>query len=544
MESHLKQEKYSFGMMRNWMQDNFKKNKSIEKFIKVNRELTSDFHGKSKNSKQIALLELHVSLISYIIYSFICREKLTKGIQIIGYNPLKNKKFRFNFTFYFFSRAKIDNGIFRPFRILNAVGISKFIQPKNTRKYRLLALEILEEVKQNNKKFLLDLKVEEIRIGDLFYDWHLRERSLDTVNIRSLDFEQDFVHFVSNFYWWLNYFKSKQIESVFVSHTVYFQAVPARIGLELGSKVYLVGNDRIYKLRPDRKWSDIEFLDYQPNSETQFGYKIDLTRSRLEINKLRNGERITAAHVYASGFVGNSLEKVIETRENVNILIACHCFSDAPHVYGDMLFEDFREWLNFIGKLSNATNFHFYAKAHPNFSESDKLHYANFLKDYSRIKEIPSTFSNLELFRQGINVVLTIYGTIAFEAAYEGILVVNASLNTPHVNYSFSISPESVEEYRETILNLENIMLNWKINPLDVEHFFDLHHLRKSNNLLFGEHYRNFYESIGGYAKQFSNPRVYDFWLENRYSDYSMRFEKIIHNFLNSDLYFPEEKMI
>ena len=528
-------------MIRHWVQNNLKKNKSIEKFIEVNRESTTDFYGKSKNSKQIALLELHVSLISYIIYSVICRQKLAENIEIIGYNPLKNKKFKSNFTFYFFSRVKIDNGIFRPFRILNAVGVSKFIQPTNTKKYGFLALGILELVKQNNKKFLLDLKVEGIRIGDLFYDWHLRERSLDTVNVRSLAFEKDFVHFVSNFYWWLNYFNSEKIESVFVSHTVYQQAVPARIGIELGSKVYLVGNDRIYKLRPDRKWSDIEFLDYQPNSEAQFGYKIDLNRSRVEINKLRNGQRITAAHVYASGFVGTSLEKVIETRENINILIACHCFSDAPHAYGDMLFEDFREWLNFIGELSNATEFHFYAKAHPYFSESDKLHYQKFLKDYPRIKEIPSTFSNLELFKQGINVVLTMNGTIAFEAAYEGILVVNASLNCPHVNYSFSISPESVEEYRKTILNLENIMSKWEINLLEVEHFFDLHHLRKNKNLLFGEDYRHFYESIGGFTEQFTNPKVYDFWLENRQSNNSMRLEKIIHNFLNSDSYFPEE---
>jgi hypothetical protein len=399
-------------------------------------------------------------------------------------------------------------------------------------------------VKRNDKKFLLDLKIEEIRIGDLFYDWHLRERLLDTVNVRSLDFEKDFVYFISNFYWWLNYFNSEQIESVFVSHTVYQQAVPARIGIGLGAKVYLVGNDRIYQLRPDREWSDIEFLDYQPNSEAQFGYKIDLNRSRSEINQLRSGKRTNAAHVYASGFVGNSHEKVVETRGHINILIACHCFSDAPHVYGDMLFEDFREWLNFIGELSGATSYDFYAKAHPFFSESDKLHFQNFLEDYPNIKQVPSTFSNLELFGQGINVVLTMHGTIAFEAAYEGILVVNASLNSPHVNYNFSISPKSEEEFRDTILDLENIMLKWEINPFEVEHFFDLHHLRKNKNLLFGGDVHHFYESIGGFTEQFTNPRVYDFWLENRHSDNSAKLERIIYNFLSSDSYFPEEEVI
>lgn len=532
---------YTLGVIRNWTRNNLKKNGSIEKFIEVNRGLATGIHEQSINSKQIALLELHVSLISYIIYSLICRHKLSENIKIIGYNPLKSKKFKFNFTFYFFSRVRIDNGIFRPFRILNAIGITRFIQPTNTKKYRFLALGILEVVKQNDKKFLLDLKIEGIRIGDLFYDWHLRERLLDTVNVISLDFEKDFVFFISNFYWWLNYFNTEQVESVFVSHTVYQQAVPARIGLALGAEVYLVGNDRIYKLRQDRKWSDIEFLDYQPNSEIQFGYKIDLQRARDEINQLRSGQRITAAHVYASGFVGDSNEKIVDNRNHINILIACHCFSDAPHAYGDMLFEDFRVWLDFIGKLSESTDYNFFAKAHPYFSESDRFHYQNYLKEYPNIKEVPSTFSNLELFRQGINVVLTMHGTIAFEAAYEGILVINASLNSPHVNYNFSISPKSVEEYRDTILDLKNLILKWEINPFEVEHFFDLHHLRKNQNILFGENYREFYEGIGGFTEQFTNPRVYDFWLSDKNSGNSKRLEKVIRNFLNSDSYCLEQ---
>ena len=522
-----------------WFRKNIYRNTSIERFVKFNSTLVSK--TDSNHAEKIALFELHVSMTTYLLYSFICQFKRKSNIKLIGYRPIRNRRKMENFAFFIFSKFNLDNGVFRPFRILRSMKICKFIQPRNMGKYKSLATQVLNQINKDDKENLLNLELNGIRIGDILYDWHLREHSLDTVDFNSSDFENDFQIFVCSFYWWCDYFEGNRVDSVFVSHTVYQQAITVRIGLYFGVDVFLVGNDRLYHLNNDKKWSDIEFLDYEPNSAEQFGYQVDLNRAKLELKKLRSGNGTTAAHAYASGYIGEEVKNIIKDEKAINILIACHCFSDAPHANGDMLFPDFREWLNFIGKLSIKTSYHFYAKAHPYFWESDKLHYKDFLDKNPNIIEVSSSFSNLELFRQGINVVLTIHGTIAFEAAYEGILVINASLNSPHVNYNFSLSPSSITEFRDIILNLPNIIPSWKVNTEEVEHFFDLHHLRRNRNILFLENTKVLYNDIGGYDQQFTNPKVFDIWLNNFSEFESEMLAKRIENFLMSDSYFLHE---
>jgi hypothetical protein len=504
---------YNLEMFTSWIHKNIVRDKSVERFIKYNffRPLQTNLIQSNK----VALFELNISMPTYILYSLICQIKRESGINLIGYNPIKYREKLSNFSFYFFSKCRVDNGVLRPFRILKSMGVSKFIQPSKMGKFELLANQQLNQFVNGDKTSLLNLELNGIRIGDIFYDWYLRKNLLDTVDFNETNFEDDFQFFACAFYWWHEYFESNEVDSVFLSHTVYQQALLVRIGLHFGVDVFLVGNDRLYHLNSDKKWSDIEFLEYEPKSIKQFGYKIDLERSKAEIKKLRNGKGTTAAHAYASGYDGMTIANIIRNKNSINILIACHCFSDAPHAAGDMLFPDFREWLNYIGLISSKTSFNFYAKAHPHFWDSDKLHFRSFLDEYPNIHEIPSTYSNLELFRQGINVVLTIHGTIAFEAAYEGILVINASLNSPHVNYSFSLSPRSIDEYERVLFDIPRILRSWTVNPAEVEHFFDLHHLRRNQNVIFGEEGSNFYRNIGGYIEQFTNTKVFDEWIEN-----------------------------
>ena len=54
-------------------------------------------------------------------------------------------------------------------------------------------------------------------------------------------------------------------------------------------------------------------------------------------------------------------KRLIKKNDNVKILIAPHDFFDAVHIYGETLFEDFYEWLNFLGQFSK-TNYDWYIK--------------------------------------------------------------------------------------------------------------------------------------------------------------------------------------
>ena len=521
----------------NWVRCNLIRDRFVEQFIKENKSKSSQFLRTSHNSKRIALFESNHAYSTHILYSLICRVKLEGKIKLIAYRALRYKKFKDSVSFTLFSKIRLDNAINRPYRILKSMGVTEFIQPKGLGRYKSKATGDYMNTLSKDKNEILNLVIDEIRVGDIFYDWYLRESLQDTLDVNEKEFKFNFIFFMCNFYWWLEYMKKNQIDSVYISHSCSDLALPARIGIKAGASAYVAAWGKMHKIDKSKLFSDLEFMDYNPKSDEQFGYEINLQNSRHLLNKAKTGDIVIDAHVLGSGYNGKHYNEVVEDKNDFNILIAAHCFSDPPHSYGDMLFPDFTEWLNFIGEVSVATNFKFYAKGHPAFWESDKLHFEKFLGKFPNIKRVPSDISNLELFKQGIKVVLTVNGTIAFEAADEGILVINASRISPHMNYSFSLSPNSLTEYQELIHSSPDIVNNWQVESTEVEHFFDLHHVRKKTNFLFGDNTASFYSHIGGPMNQFYNPKVFDFWMNNLPNSHRKMIEKKVDKFLSSNKY-------
>ena len=520
-----------------WLSRNIVRDKFIEQFINDNYHFVKNLKKKPGNNHAIALIEANHAFTTLILYSIICRFKLKNMIQIYAYRPLSNYSFKDRLSILLFSKFRIDNARFRPFRILKSMGVRKIIMPRNLKRYSHLAVKNFENLTFEDKYSLLTFEINQIRVGDIFYDWHLRLRTIKTVDFKSKEFEKDFVHFISNFYWWCDYMQSKKIESVFVSHSCSDLALPARVGLRFGAKVYYGSYGRMYKLTTDRIFSDLEFIDYIPGQKVQFGYEVDLNRSRKEIENARSGKITIVAHSTGSGYTGESRLKLIQDPEAFNVLIACHCFSDPPHSYGDTLFPDINDWLEYIGEFSKKSNYVFYLKPHPGFWDSDKIHFSSFLKKFPNIIEVPPGYSNLELFKQGIKTVLTVNGTIAFEAAYEGILVVNASLISPHMNYRFSISPKSVSEFNQILIGLPEIIKTWTVNKSELEHFFDIHHIRKTSSTMFGKKTFEFYDYIGGHWEQFLNSKVFDYWLNKQSETETKEVSKKIESFLEQGGY-------
>lgn len=498
-----------------WVKTNLVRNSDVEEF----RAIASSFcRGKEiRHHKGIALFELYVSFPDYVVSLLFAIWARAQGFVLNAYTPLRSNSKLENFNFRLFSRFLIDNGCNRPFRIFKSFGVSSFVLPKPNRSHLNTAQNEYHKVRFYEKFEIINYELFGIRVGDLFYDNHLRQRELLTIDTNSEDFQKDFEQFICNFIWWHEYFSRNEVRLVCVSHSVYKQAITARLGVYFGAHVFVTSASRIYRLTQDHLWADTEFLEYDPNSRAQFGYTIDLVRAEKGLANLKQGSKVTAAHYAVSGYTKSLDSRVVNKNSKTKILIAAHCFSDAPHSYGDMLFCDFDEWFSFLHELSLETNFEWYVKAHPAFYDSDKIHFANYLSVFKNFIEVPSKLSNSDLIEQGIDVVLTVYGTIAFEAAELGALVVSASKRAPHSKYNFSLSPGSVAEYREILLNLDLLKKSHKISRNEVLHFFDLHHLRTSRVLFFGEDFESFLLEVGGYTAQFTNPKVLKY-LRTRYT--------------------------
>ena len=127
------------------------------------------------------------------------------------------------------------------------------------------------------------------------------------------------------------------------------------------------------------------------------------------------------------------------------------------HAFGnDILFVDFYEWIDFLGKKSQKLlNFDWYLKLHPAIYSRNIKYAEYFTKKYPRINFLPKETTNTQLIHEGISVVLTCYGSVGHEYPAFGIPVVNAAFDGPHKCYGFNIYPNNISEYSKYIDQLD-----------------------------------------------------------------------------------------
>lgn len=151
-------------------------------------------------------------------------------------------------------------------------------------------------------------------------------------------------------------------------------------------------------------------------------------------------------------------------------VIFSHIFYDATFFYGDSLYPDYRRWLlETIRYAIQNPHINWIVKVHPvnvwrsamDGAMMEQLERAALEEEFGplpdHIKIMPAdtdvnTFSLFEFIDYG----LTVRGTIGMELPCFGIPVVTAGSGR-YNGRGFTIDPKSVEEYRETILNLHKL---------------------------------------------------------------------------------------
>ncbi len=342
-----------------------------------------------------------------------------------------------------------------------------------------------EFIKLKKKKDLIILRYKSIQIGDLIYDEFLAKYNLPTIDVKSELFKNFFFETYELILFWEKYFSNNQVKSIILSHSVYVMGLIGRIGLSRNIQVYVVAPTSHYKLSKDRliKWSDHydypkEFKKLKKNLK----HKLFLD-AKKNLNLRLSGKkdfRYKVARPIKPVFTGS---KIIVKKNKIkkNILVAAHCFMDAPHVYGDIIFNDFYEWLKFLGKKSKEKNYYkkynWYIKIHPSLYDRNLNIFKNFIKEYPHFQLISKyeTHNNL-IGNLGIDFVLTVYGSIAHEYTLYDIPVINAGTN-PHMGYNFSITAKSKKEYNKVLDDLIIKGKKIKIQKNKIYEFYAMHHL-------------------------------------------------------------------
>ena len=526
------------------LQRHIKKDSNFELF----KKFFSQFDTPTTAVGPQTLIEMEVNFSNLIAISYFTRVWNNQNLALIGIDLEFSKNLLLRLKKLVLSNFSISNGVLSPFEGLKILGVKRFIFPKNQKIKRILDTESVRYLNQLTNDNVLSLSLNGVQIGDCLYDWHLRKRDLHTVDVNTQDFKDDVLIFVKTFCFWYNYLKCNNVLNIVLSHSVYIQGILVRLGLSADINVYVLRYDGVFKLNKDLIHSDLQHKFYNPSQlkkTTQLGYEFDFVKAerslKLYFQNSSNTSFVRPGFVF--GNQGDQTSKVIFPSTKPKVLIACHCFSDAPHQLGVWLFRDYWDWTIFLCEESKNQKYEWYIKPHPAFSAAEKTIFQSIIYEFPNLKVIEATTSNLAIYEQGIDVILTAYGSIGFEAAAHGVTVVTASNNPPYENYDFFIKPQNRENYELIIKNLNFFIERHSVDPRQIVHYFDQHYAHRKtfwyleDNSVTIEHY------FENYLDLIYNSKVLTIWIDNFFNKTEdAKLYLKVEQFINSSEYLFTEK--
>lgn len=341
--------------------------------------------------------------------------------------------------------------------------------------------EILEKI--DKKENLSSLILEDILVGDLFYDTYTRYNSEPTINLNDSHFKKKLFEYFREFYYWFNLIKNNPIKSIIVTHPVYNLAIPLRIGQKFNIPVYIGSINFLQYFDNSRKhlW-DNNYKNYYDNLSKDDQLKaLNYSKIKLEnkFNPKSNKDDDSQNSIIQRDIHWDRLDafssiknrNFLKKNGKPNIVILAHCFYDAPHNEGEWLFADFYEWVNYLFKLSKNTDFNWYIKKHP-ASVNQKLNDRTIdllLKDFPNITLLKDV-NNTELINDNVSLILTAWGSAGYEFSYHGVPVILASNKCSYSGYNFTYKPKNLDDFDYSIKNFRNI--NFSFDKKEIYRFY------------------------------------------------------------------------
>jgi len=508
-------------------------------FIRHNKQY---FRANSQKKESIILMELNESCSNLISYSYVASILAKKyNASIFSFYPRMPRKFQNKMLWMI--RSKFG---FKTITLFNSFGSKGLIVPSLNNSMKDEA-EDLFTIKINSIKTKDDLERLEffgILFGDLIYDYYLTYYKETEIDLFSEKFKLHLKYCIELIVFWKSFIEAGKVRAINVSHTVYTNAIPLRIGIELGIPSFQTTAKDIYQLSKERQFAYTEFKDYK-NFFTTLDSSVQkkgiiTAKERLE-SRFSGEVGVDMSYSKKSAF-GEKLDyRLIKESKNIKILVAPHCFFDSPHPYGNNLFPDVLEWLRELVSISKETNYDWYVKTHPDFIQETKEVVDLFFKDEPNFKILPSNSSHNQIIDEGIDFALTMYGTIGLEYAAKKIPVINASVNNPHIAYDFNINPKSRSEYINILMNLENKKYTkHPINLNDVYEYYFMKNVYSSKSWLFDD-YDKALDNVGGYLGQFTS-LIFKYWLDQWDISLHNKILKNVEAFIDSKKYKLEIK--
>lgn len=354
-----------------------------------------------------------------------------------------------------------------------------------------------------SKRDLLNYKLDGVHLGRDIYESIIRT-GLPTISINDFITWEHIFKGISFFIIFNEYFKKKKVNALFLSHDMYIHmGIVSKVGFKFNIPTYLLSDHNFIKLTyPYELHNRFKMYPVIFDEELSESEKVKaLNWSKRTLNRRLDGEvGVQMAYQKESAFTNETVPTQINGN-SLNVVIATHEFFDNPYAYGDLLFNDFYDWLDYLGNISIKLDYKFYLKAHRDANESEINHLKYFEKKFKNFILLNKNYTFHQIKEEGVKHVLTCYGSVGHELPLLGFTVINAG-NNPHIAYDFNLHPKTIKEYEEILINLNN--LNLKIDKNDVYEFFYVHNkISKNVNLNINDFVLNDENKINSYINNF-----------------------------------------
>lgn len=298
---------------------------------------------------------------------------------------------------------------------------------------------------------LVELRIGGILVGDLINDSYLRFRPAATVDLfdpfltrlleqvlRDLSLAQD-------------WFARARPAIYLSSYSTYIEhGIAVRVALARGVPVRVFGNLITFgkRLSRDDPYHATNGSSYRAISESLTDPGPALARAQELIEQRLSGHIDPAtSYMRQSAYLPSD-----EPLPDVNgaLIVFLHDFFDSPHIYPDLVFDDFWQWICFTIQTLIDSDISFFVKPHPNHIAGNAELLERLKRTFPKISFLSTTITNRQLVDAGMKAGVTVYGTVGHELAYLGIPTICCARH-PHHTFNFCRTARSVDEYQKML---------------------------------------------------------------------------------------------
>lgn len=172
-----------------------------------------------------------------------------------------------------------------------------------------------------------------------------------------------------------------------------------------------------------------------------------------------------------------------DRRVKPTVLVAVHSFYDDPHAAGVSLFPDFLAWIEHLMVLARQSDYRWKFKLHPGQREESlgvRAVIEEMLSSLPDATVLKDEVTHQELLDEGVDLVLTVYGTIGFEYPLVNVPVLTAAPLNPHHPYPYCIHADSVDHYDAVVLNRNR--WSYEISESDLEEYVVMRYVLQASS--------------------------------------------------------------